>query len=90
MSAPVTTSWNIELDFHEDADHTLATAVLRTPQGRELRGQGQARRNPADRPQPVIGEEVAGARALSSLAQELLEYAAREIEANVHGQSPAA
>ena len=34
MSAPVITSWNIELDFHEDADHTLATAGLRTPQGR--------------------------------------------------------
>lgn len=89
MTAPVTTSWHVELDFREDVDHTQATAVLRTPAGRELRGYGQARRNPADRPEPVIGEEVAGARALSNLAHELLEYAAREIEKNVHGQDAA-
>jgi hypothetical protein len=88
MSAPVTTSWNVELDFREDVDHTRATAILRTPGGRELRGHGQAKRNPADRPQPVIGEEVAGARALSALAHELLEFAAGEIEANVHGREP--
>lgn len=87
MSAPVTTSWRVELDFREDVDRTRATATLRTPSGQELRGQGQAKRNPTDRPQPAIGEEVAGARALSSLAHELLEFAAREIEENVHGSA---
>ena len=37
---------------------------------------------------PRIGEEVAGARALSNLAHELLEYAANEIESNVRGGDP--
>jgi hypothetical protein len=35
-----------------------------------------------------IGEEVAGARALSNLAHELLEYAAGEIESNVRRNDP--
>ncbi len=83
------TTWNIELSFDEDADYTQAIATLRSPDGRELRGLGQARRNPEDRPVPRIGEEVAGARALSSLAHELLDYAAREIETNVHRGDPA-
>ena len=37
---------------------------------------------------PAIGEEVAGARALSSLAHELLNYAADEIEKNVLRDDP--
>ena len=81
----MTRTWTVEIAFTEDVNHTTAMAILRTPSGRELRGQGQARRNPADRPMPVIGEEVAGARALSDLAHGLLDYAAGEIEANVHG-----
>lgn len=80
--------WTIELSFDEDADYTQAIATLRTPDNRELRGMGQARRNPDDRPVPSIGEEVAGARALSSLAHELLDYAANEIEVNVHRGDP--
>lgn len=88
MAGPSTT-WHVEISFNEDANRTDAVAVLRTPGDREHRGHGQARRNPADRPAPVIGEEVAGARALSNLAHELLEYAAAEIEANVHRSDPA-
>lgn len=84
-----TATWIIELRFDEDIDRTQAVATLRTPGGRELHGHGQARRNPVDRPQPRIGEEVAGARALSSLAHDLLEYAAGEIEANVHREEGA-
>lgn len=84
-----TAYWSVELSFSEDVDHTRAMATLRTPRGRELRGQGQSRRNPGDRPEPAIGEEVAGARALSDLAHELLEYAANEIEVNVHRDDPA-
>jgi Domain of unknown function (DUF1876) len=81
---PEVQAWTIELRFEEDPDRTHAIAVLRTPAGRELRGHGQARRNPVDRPVARIGEEVAGARALSNLAHELLEYAAGEIESNAH------
>jgi hypothetical protein len=84
---PGVQTWTIELRFEEDPDRTHAVAVLRTPAGRELRGHGQARRNPVDRPVPRIGEEVAGARALSNLAHELLEFAAGEIESNVRPAS---
>jgi hypothetical protein len=83
------TTWTIELSFTEDTDFTQAIATLRAPDGRrELRGLGQARRNPEDRSVPAIGEEVAGARALSSLAHELLNYAADEIEKNVLRDDP--
>jgi hypothetical protein len=84
----LTSTWAVEVRFDEDPDRTHAVAILRTPAGRELRGHGQARRNPVDRPVPRIGEEVAGARALSNLAHELLEYAASEIESNVRGGDP--
>ncbi|MGH3712860.1 MAG: DUF1876 domain-containing protein [Micromonosporaceae bacterium] len=87
-TATQTTRWTIDLAFEEDADHTTATALVTTPAGQQLRGSGQARRNPHDRPVPRIGEEVAGARALSNLAHELLEYAAREIESNVRRDDP--
>lgn len=83
------TTWTIELSFAEDEDHTQALALLNTPDGRELRGIGQARRNPDDRPVPRIGEEIAGARALSSLAHALLDYAANEVEQNVRRGDPA-
>lgn len=88
MAGPSTT-WHVEISFSEDANHTDAVAVLRTPDDREHRGYGQARRNPADRPAPLIGEEVASARALSNLAHELLESAATQIEANVQRRDPA-
>jgi hypothetical protein len=81
-----TGSWTVDLRFEEDEDRTVATAVLRLPSGRELSAQGRSRRNPHDQPAPRIGEEVAGARALSNLANELLEVAAAEIERNVHGE----
>jgi Domain of unknown function (DUF1876) len=76
--------WSIELTFEEDDKRTAATARLTTPGSPELRGHGYARRNPADRPVPQIGEEVAAARALSNLAHELLERAASDIENETH------
>jgi Rv2632c-like len=82
------TAWTINLSFTEDPDYTQAIALLTAPDGRELRGLGQSRRNPEDRPVAEIGEEVAGARALSSLAHELLNYAASQIERNVRRGDP--
>jgi hypothetical protein len=87
-TATTTSQWTISLAFDEDIDHTTAVAQVTTPAGQLLRGTGQARRNPHDRPVARIGEEVAGARALSNLAHELLEYAAREIESNVRRDDP--
>jgi hypothetical protein len=86
----MTATWTIEMRFEEDTDHTRATAILRTPSGRELRGHGQSWRNPVDRPVARIGEEVAGARALSNLAHELIDFAAAEVEVNVGRQGPRA
>ncbi|GAA1804003.1 DUF1876 domain-containing protein [Luedemannella flava] len=88
-TATMTKTWTVEMRFDEDADHCHAMAMVRTAGGQELRGHGSARRNPVDRPVARIGEEVAGARALSNLAHELLEYAASEIEANVRRGDPA-
>ncbi|HKZ24300.1 MAG TPA: dsRBD fold-containing protein [Acidimicrobiia bacterium] len=72
---------DITLSIHvvEDERETRATAVL------DLRGEhfesiGQARRNPSDPQKPLIGEELAVARALRKLESELMEAAWDKIE----------
>ena len=77
MSDPV---WNVEMTFEEDGYHTRADVRLRSG-GRELHGVGRAKRNPADPQMPVVGEELAAARALSELAHKLIHEAAEAIEA---------
>jgi hypothetical protein len=76
--------WHIEIEFDEDDKHTKAALLLRLPDGAELRARGHAMRNPADQPQPRIGEEIAAARALSDLTHQLLEKAATEISEVTH------
>jgi hypothetical protein len=68
----------IELTFAEDGDHTnaLAWVVIR---GATFTGSGRARRNPVDVNLPMIGEELAAARALSDLAHRLVEAATEAI-----------
>lgn len=87
-TATMTKTLMVELRFEEDVDLTRAVASMRLPNGRLLVGEGLARRNPVDRPRASIGEEMAGARALSGLAHRLLEAAADEVESNVHGGDP--
>lgn len=65
---------DVTLSIHlsEDVDDTVAVARL------DLRGEyfetvGRSRRNPADDPRPVIGEELAIARALGELQHQLIE-----------------
>jgi len=83
-------SWHINVSFTEDADRTRADAILELP-SQEFRGYGQAKRAPQDPSVPVIGEELAAARALSDLSHQLLEAAADRIgsfegyRVNVHG-----
>jgi hypothetical protein len=72
-----TTTVQITLD--EDEEHTEAHASLRL-RDRDFVGRGQARRNPHDPNVPVVGEELAVARALSELAHQLLAAAAESIE----------
>ncbi|MFE0460030.1 DUF1876 domain-containing protein [Kitasatospora sp. NPDC058965] len=72
--------WHIELEFSEEGPHTAAAALVRLPDGRELRARGDTSRHPADPEQLRVGEEVAAARALQGLARQLLEKAHDEID----------
>jgi uncharacterized protein DUF1876 len=71
----------IELTFTEDDDHTEARAQL-SLRGVVFHGFGRARRNPTDANVPVIGEELAAARALADLSHKLVEAAAEIISEN--------
>ncbi|KUL33592.1 hypothetical protein ADL22_32730 [Streptomyces sp. NRRL F-4489] len=72
--------WHVELEFEEDTHRTRAAAMVRLPDGTEVRAHGDATRHPADGNQPRVGEEVAGARALNDLAMQLLTKAHDEID----------
>jgi hypothetical protein len=73
------TTWHVELAFTEDETRTKADAVLELRDER-FHGWGQAKRAPEDPNVPVVGEELAAARALSDLAHKLLDAAADRIE----------
>jgi hypothetical protein len=65
-----TQSVTIELHLEEDSEHCQATATMATSIG-TLQGVGRSRRNPVDPVVPMIGEELAIARALGELASKL-------------------
>lgn len=71
----------ITLSIHlaEDDTNTTATAVLDL-RGDHFEAVGQARRNPSDPAKPVIGEELAIARALRKLESQITEAAEDKIE----------
>ncbi|MEU2059812.1 DUF1876 domain-containing protein [Streptomyces sp. NPDC013455] len=74
--------WHVELEFKEEDDqHTEAVALVRLPDGTEVRSHGHASRHNVDANQPRVGEEIAGARALNELAMQLLTKAHDEIDA---------
>ncbi|MEV6834956.1 DUF1876 domain-containing protein [Streptomyces sp. NPDC051133] len=72
--------WHVELEFQEDDQHTRAAAMVRLPDGTEVRGHGHASRHRIDSNQPRVGEEIAGARALNEMAMQLLAKAHDEID----------
>jgi Domain of unknown function (DUF1876) len=72
-------SWQVNISFTEDADRTRADAILELASQR-FHGFGQAKRAPDDPSVPVIGQDLAAARALSDLAHKLLDAAAERIE----------
>jgi len=76
----------IAVHLDEDADHTEARAVVELA-GEEFVGRGRARRNPVDPERPVIGEELATARALSDLSRRLLDAATDAIADNMDSAS---
>lgn len=71
--------WRMTIAFTEDGDRTRADAVLELASAR-FHGFGQAKRAPEDPRVPVIGEELAAARALSDVSHQLLHAAADRIE----------
>ncbi|MFE6285863.1 DUF1876 domain-containing protein [Streptomyces sp. NPDC057877] len=81
MTMHTTVGWHVELEFQEDAQHTKAAALVRLPDGSEVRAHGNASRHHTDANQPRVGEEIAGARALNELAMQLLTKAHDEIDA---------
>jgi hypothetical protein len=76
-----TRTWHVEIYLYEDEHTTRAEAVLRTDAGTELRHEGVARRNPADRDIPEIGDELAACRAVTGLAHDLLEATVTDVTA---------
>ncbi|MEU8588350.1 DUF1876 domain-containing protein [Streptomyces sp. NPDC048664] len=72
--------WHVELEFEEDEERTRAAALVRLPDGNEVRSHGYASRHHSDSNQPGVGEEIAGARALNDLAMQLLSKAHDEID----------
>ncbi len=83
-------TWIVNVSFTEDPDRTRADAILELA-SQKFHGFGQAKRAPEDPSVPVIGQELAAARALSDLSHQLLEAAAERIETfeghpvDVHG-----
>jgi hypothetical protein len=71
--------WRVELTFTDDRPvHTTATARL-TAGLDHLAANGATRKHPADPYDVGIGHEVAAARALTALAQQLLDLATARI-----------
>lgn len=77
-----TRTWTVEITIaeHEDERRTHAAAVLHTDTRTPVRGEGEARRRPADLDVPEIGDELATARALADLAYKLLDVTEGDIE----------
>ena len=69
----------VEVHIEEDESNTLVHALLNL-RGDHFEATGRARRNPHDSPMPLVGEELAMARALSSLALQVMEAAQGKIE----------
>lgn len=69
----------VEMSFTEDGDRTRAEASVDLG-GEHFAGVGQSRRAPEDPNVPVVGEELAAARALPDLAHKLIETATERIE----------
>jgi hypothetical protein len=71
--------WQVSVAFTEEGDRTRADATLELSDQR-FHGFGQAKRAPGDPKRPVIGHDLAAARALSDLSHQLLHAAASRIE----------
>lgn len=78
------TTWWVEILMNEVEGDTRALAHLHGAREHVLTGTGMARLNPHDRDVPEIGAELAAARALLQLAEQLLRTAATDISQVTH------
>lgn len=85
-AATVAHQWTVRISVFE-GDDTTARAVLVADPLDDVRGTGTSHRRASDPPQARIGDEVAVARALRHLADQLLERAAVDIGDST-GESP--
>ena len=74
-----TKRWRVDIYLYEDQGSTSANAVLHSDVPGPLDVRGEARRSPADPDMPMVGDEVAAARALRQLADRLLEMASSDL-----------
>jgi hypothetical protein len=70
---------NLSIHLKEDETTTVATATL-VLRGERFQGIGAAHRNPVDPVKPVIGEELAIARSLRVLEDQITAAAEAKIE----------
>ncbi|MGW1983215.1 DUF1876 domain-containing protein [Streptomyces collinus] len=76
-----TGQWKVRLDFFEDDDGTTKAHLVMDTGTTALSGHGTAHCHPTDTNVPEIGDELAAGRALIDLAHQLLETAARDVQA---------
>ena len=70
----------ITIDVHIEEDETTTTVrTMLDLMGDHFEAKGRARRNPIDDPMPVVGEELALARALNGLQMQVMEAAQDKI-----------
>ncbi|MFC9810498.1 DUF1876 domain-containing protein [Streptomyces virginiae] len=75
-----TTEWKTRVYLFEEERTTKVRVELDTGTNR-LTGHGTARCNPTDKDVPEIGDELAAARALENLAEQLRRTAYRDMAA---------
>jgi hypothetical protein len=80
----LTNKWHVDIEFSEDDIHTHASARAKLSGDDSISTTGDAYRNPRDPSLPMIGEEIAAARALIALGTELLHAASARIEQGTH------
>lgn len=71
---------DITIAIHIEEDETTTTVhTVLDLMGDHFEAKGRAKRNPTDQPMPVIGEELALARALNGLQAQVMESAQSKI-----------
>ncbi len=80
-AVPHVREWHVRVSIFESGNDTSANVVLLTEAPTHLTARGQTHRGTRDPSVPEIGDEVAVARALRHLADQLLDAAAQDVEA---------